>query len=127
MGMDRGAVIRIGDREYNLLLTTRATKEIAGRFGGLENLGDRILKAENFEQALSEIVWLIALLANQEVQIHNLKHPEDKKELLTEEEIELLTNPGDLTDYRDAIMQAMTNGTKRNVESEPDTKNPEAG
>ncbi len=127
MDMDRGAVIRIGDREYNLLLTTRATKEIAGRYGGLENLGDRILKAENFEQALSEIVWLIALLANQEVMIHNLKHPEDKKELLTEEEIELLTNPGDLTDYRDAIMQAMTNGTKRNVESEPDTKNPEAG
>ncbi len=127
MDMDRGAVIRIGDREYNLLLTTRATKEIAGRYGGLENLGDRILKAENFEQALSEIVWLIALLANQEVMIHNLKHPEDKKELLTEEEIELLTNPGDLTDYRDAIMQAMTNGTKRNVESEPDTKNTEAG
>ncbi len=127
MDMDRGAVIRIGDREYNLLLTTRATKEIAGRYGGLENLGDRILKAENFEQALSEIVWLIALLANQEVMIHNLKHPEDRKELLTEEEIELLTNPGDLTDYRDAIMQAMTNGTKRNVESEPDTKNPEAG
>ncbi len=127
MDMDRGSVIRIGDREYNLLLTTRATKEIAGRYGGLENLGDRILKAENFEQALSEIVWLIALLANQEVMIHNLKHPEDKKELLTEEEIELLTNPGDLTDYRDAIMQAMTNGTKRNVESEPDTKNTEAG
>ncbi len=127
MDMDRGAVIRIGDREYNLLLTTRATKEIAGRYGGLENLGDRILKAENFEQALSEIVWLIALLANQEVMIHNLKHPEDRKELLTEEEIELLTNPGDLTDYRDAIMQAMTNGTKRNVESEPDTKNTEAG
>jgi hypothetical protein len=127
MDMDRGAVIRIGDREYNLLLTTRATRESAGRCGGLENLRDRILKAENFEQALSEIVWLIALLANQEVMIHNLKHPEDKKELLTEEEIELLTNPGDLTDYRDAIMQAMTNGTKRNVESEPDTKNTEAG
>ena len=127
MDMDRGAVIRIGDREYNLLLTTRATKEIAGRYGGLENLGDKILKAENFEMALGEIVWLIALLANQEVQIHNLKHPDDKRPLLTEEEIELLTNPGDLAEYREAIMQALTNGTKRNVESEPDEKNTEAG
>ena len=126
MDTDRGAVIRIGEQEHNLLLTTKATKEIAGRYGGLENLGDKILKAENFEMALGEIVWLIALLANQEVQIHNLKHPDDKRPLLTEEEIELLTNPGDLAEYREAIMQALTNGTKRNVESEPDEKNTEA-
>ena len=126
MDTDRGAVIRIGEREHNLLLTTKATKEIAGRYGGLENLGDKILKAENFETALGEIVWLIALLANQEVQIHNLKHPDDKRTILTEEEIELLTNPGDLAEYREAIMQALTNGTKRNVESEPDEKNTEA-
>ncbi len=123
MDTDRGAVIRIGEQEHTLLLTTKATKEIAGRYGGLENLGDKILKAENFEMALGEIVWLIALLANQEVQIHNLKHPDDKQALLTEEEIELLTNPGDLAEYREAIMQALTNGTKRNVESEPDEKN----
>ena len=126
MDMDRSAVIRIGDREHTLLLTTKATKEIAGRYGGLENLGDKILKSENFEQALGEIVWLIALLANQEVQIHNLKHPDEKQDPLTEEEIELLTNPGDLAEYREAIMQALTNGTKRNVESEPDEKNTEA-
>ena len=126
MDTDRGAVIRIGEQEHTLLLTTKATKEIAGRYGGLENLGDKILKAENFEMALGEIVWLIALLANQEVQIHNLKHPDDKRPLLTEEEIELLTNPGDLAEYREAIMQALTNGTKRNVESEPDEKNTEA-
>lgn len=29
----------------------------------------------------------------------------------------------DLTDYKDAIMEAMYRGTKRNVESEPDSKN----
>ena len=127
MDTDRGAVIRIGEQEHTLLLTTKATKEIAGRYGGLENLGDKILKAENFETALGEIVWLIALLANQEVQIHNLKHPDDKQPRLTEEEIELLTNPGDLAEYREAIMHALTNGTKRNVESEPDEKNTEAG
>ena len=26
------------------MLTTRATKEIAGRYGGLENLGDKLMK-----------------------------------------------------------------------------------
>ena len=40
MDNERTAVITIGDEEYTLLLTTKATKEIAGRYGGLENLGE---------------------------------------------------------------------------------------
>ena len=58
------ATITIGDVEYTMTLTTRATKEIASRYGGLENLGDRLMQSENFEQALEEIVWLITLLVN---------------------------------------------------------------
>jgi len=119
--------IKVGEKEYELLLTTRATKEIAGRYGGLENLGDKLMKAENFEMALGEIVWLITLLANQPILIHNLKNKNDTKELLTEEEVELLTSPLDLAEYKDAITDALLKATKRNVESEADSKNPEAG
>ena len=39
-------------QEYAMLLTTRATKALAGRYGGLENLGEKLMKAENFEMAL---------------------------------------------------------------------------
>lgn len=85
MDNERSAKINIGGTEYELVLTTRATKEIAGRYGGLENLGDKLMKSENFEMALDEIVWLITLLANQSVLIHNLKHPEEKREPLTQE------------------------------------------
>jgi len=92
--------IKVGEKEYELLLTTKATKEIAGRYGGLENLGDKLMKAENFEMALGEIIWLITLLANQPILIHNLKHKDDKQELLTEEEVELLTSPMDLANTR---------------------------
>lgn len=46
---DRGSIIKIGENDYELILTTRATKEIAKRYGGLENLGDRLMKSENFE------------------------------------------------------------------------------
>lgn len=70
---DRGSIIKIGENDYELILTTRATKEIAKRYGGLENLGDRLMKSENFEMALDEIIWLITLLANQSVMIYNLK------------------------------------------------------
>ena len=72
---ERTATVNIGGQEYEMLLTTRATKAIAGRYGGLENLGEKLMKAENFEMALDEIVWLITLLCNQPILVHNLKHP----------------------------------------------------
>ena len=103
---DRSAKINIGGREFELILTTRATKEIAGRYGGLENLGQKLMRSENFEMALDELVWLITLLANQSVLIHNLRSPEDKQELLTQETVELLTSPLELAEYKTAIMEA---------------------
>ena len=127
MDSERTANITIGDVEHTLVLTTRATKEIAGRYGGLENLGDKLMKSENFEMAISEIVWLITLLANQIILIHNLKSKDEKRPLLTEEEVELLTSPFDLAGYKAAIMEALYKGTKRNIESEHDSKNGEAG
>lgn len=120
---ERKAVINVGGEDYELLLTTKATKEIAGRYGGLENLGDHLMKSENFEMAIGEIVWLISLLANQSILVHNLKHRDSPKELLTEEMVELLTVPADLATYKSAIMEALLKGTKRNVESEADAKN----
>ena len=128
MDNERAASITIAGKEYQLILTTRATKEIAKRYGGLANLGDKLMKSENFELALDELIWLIALLANQSIQIHNFQHPEDKREPLTEEAIELLTTPTDLAEYKDAIMDSMLRGTKRYVESEPQPeKNASAG
>ena len=127
MGQERSTSILIGGEEHTLILTTKATKEIAGRYGGLENLGDKLMKSENFEMAIGEIVWLITLLANQSILIHNLKHKDSPKELLTEEEVELLTTPMDLAGYKAAITEALYKGTKRNIESEPDTKNTPVG
>ena len=124
---ERTAAISIGGEEYTLVLTTRATKQIAGRYGGLENLGDKLLKSENFEMAIGEIVWLITLLANQSLLIHNLKHKEAPRDLLTEEDVELLTSPADLATYKAAIMEALYKGTKRNIVSEDDPKNAEVG
>ena len=123
MTTDRTTNITIGGDEYTLVLTTKATKEIAGRYGGLENLGDKLMKSEDFEMAIGEIVWLITLLANQSILIFNLKNRDNPKPLLTEEEVEILTVPSELATYKEAITEALYKGTKRNVESEADPKN----
>lgn len=128
MADERSAPVRIGGKDYEMILTTRATKEIAKRYGGLSNLGDKLMKTENFEMALDEIVWLITLLVNQSVLVHNLQNPDDKKEMLTEEAVELLTSPFELAEYKNSLMSAMMKGAKRNVESEEDSsKNAEVG
>ena len=56
-----------------------------------------------------------------------LKNKENSKELLTEEMVELLTAPADLAGYKAAITEALYKGTKRNIESETDTKNAQVG
>ena len=127
MDNERSAIINVGGNEYELVLTTKATKQIAGRYGGLENLGDKLMKSENFEMAIEEIVWLITLLANQSILIYNLKHKDNPKDPLTEEEVELLTVPSDLAEYKSAITEALYKGTKRNIESEADPKNAVVG
>lgn len=122
---DRSAVITLGGEDYELILTTRATKEIAKRYGGLDELGEKLLSADDVGATLDEIVWLLVTLANQSRMIHNLKNPKNQVKLVTAEEIELLTSPADFIDYKDAIMTAMQRGTQRNVLSEDDdtTKN----
>jgi hypothetical protein len=126
MDDDRSAVITIGGEEYRLILTTRATKEIGARYGGLDKLGDRLMKERDFSLALEEIIWLIVLLANQSVMIHNIRHKDDQRELLTDEMVELLTTPVELSEYKDAITEALFKGMKRNVESEDTGKNQQA-
>lgn len=127
MDKERGADIALGGETYTLVLTTRATKEISARYGGLGNLGDKLMKSKDMEKSLDEIVWLITLLANQGLLIHNLMHKDEPKELLTTEIVELLSAPADFLQYKDAIMEAMCKGAKRNIESEEDTKNAQVG
>ena len=118
MQNDRSATITIGGQEYELILTTLATKEIGQRYGGLENLGEKLMKAENFALALDEINNLIILLANQAILRHNYLHKDNPKELLTLEFVELFTEPHELATYKSAITEAMFRGTKRHIESE---------
>ena len=123
MANDRSAFIKIGDEEYELLLTTRATKEIAKRYGGLDKLGDKLLKNEDIETALVEVIWLITILANQPILIYNFKNKDNQKELLTEEIVELFTTPNELAHFKEAITESLLKGTKRNVVSEENSKN----
>jgi hypothetical protein len=117
MESEHGATITIGGEEYELILSTRATKDIASRYGGLDALGEKLLQPNSTDAALSEVVWLVVTLANQSIMAHNLRKNNPPRELLTEETVELLTTPYDLIAIKDSILEAMVKGTKRTIES----------
>lgn len=60
---ERSTIVKDGGAEYEIHLTAKTTKEIAGRYRGLDNMDDKHMKSENFEIALYEIAWLIAFCA----------------------------------------------------------------
>lgn len=123
---ERGAMITLCGSQYELILTTKATKEINRRYGGLGKLGDRLSKAETFEETIDELVWLLTLLINQGILVHNAVNKffeEKQKPLFSEDDIEVLTSPADFADYKDAIFEALQKGAMRHVKSEETPKN----
>ena len=118
------SVIKIGNKEYELLLTTKATKEINNKFGGLENVGNKLTESKSVGESLEIVIWLIVLLANQAILRKNLLEGTKESEI-KEEELEILTSPADLNDFTSAIMNALIVGTKRNIESDESGKNAE--
>ena len=120
------AKVTINGKEYPLLLTTRATRHIAERYGGLDMLGDKLLKSENFEAAIEEIVWLVCELANQYITVEEFILKGKPVPLLSEDMVEAMTTPYDLTLFKDAILEAFKEGMERSVQSEA-IKNTKAG
>ena len=127
---ERGAMITLCGNQYELILTTKATKEINRRYGGLGKLGDRLSKAESFEETIDELVWLLTLLINQGILVHNAVNKllgEKQKPLFSEDDIEVLTSPADFADYKDAIFEALQKGAMRHIKSEESSKNVTVG
>ena len=118
----RATYLVLGKEKIPLLLTLKATREIATRYGGLEELGNNMLESMDLNGMIDEIVWLIVVLANQCILIENLENKTNKP-LLTADELELKMDPYEMTSYREAILAALQAGQKQYVQSEENLKN----
>lgn len=123
MENDRSSVITLCGKEYEAVLSIKATQEITKRYGGLEQMGNKLTNAENAAEQIDEALWLVTLLIDQGVQRHNLLHPDDKRTPLTEDEVAVLASPADFTEISKSITSVVVNGSKRSVESEDEPKN----
>ena len=67
MENERTSIIKIGKKEYELVLTNKATKELNNKFGGLDKIGNKLAEATNVADQLDLVIWLIVLLGNQAI------------------------------------------------------------
>ena len=124
---ERSVPCRVAGKDYPMALTLRATKAITERFGDLEALGDK-LRTAPFGEQLDMVLWLLSLLMAEGCAQENFLHPEQPQLTPpTQELLELFFTPGDLVGLRDVIFRCMTVGLGREVQTEDDGKNPEAG
>lgn len=127
---ERSALITLCGKEYEMILTTKAMKDINSRYGGLGKLGDRLSQSETFEEVIDELVWLLTQLINQGIAVENFKRRKRGEKyipIFKPEEIEILTSPADFAGYKDAIFEALKKGTERYVKSEENPKNVTVG
>jgi hypothetical protein len=121
--MNRIGEIEIAGSTYPLNFSTKAAKEIAKRYNGLENIEDAFAD-KAVDAMMDEIVWLLSLLIAQGVAYKRIVEGEEVKGI-TADELEVVLGVADMTDVKDKIMNAMLGGMKREVEVEIDPKNVE--
>jgi hypothetical protein len=121
--MNRIGEIEIAGKLYPLNFSTKAAKEIAKRYDGLENIEDAF-SGKAVDAMMDEIVWLLSLLISQGVAYKRIVDGEDVKGI-TADELEVVLGVADMAGLKDKIMDAMLCGMKREVEVEVDPKNAE--
>jgi hypothetical protein len=121
--MNRIGEIEIAGSTYPLNFSTKAAKEIAKRYDGLENI-EGAFSGKAVDAMMDEIVWLLSLLIAQGVAYRRIVEGEEVKGI-TADELEVVLGVADMAGLKDKIMGAMLIGMKREVEVEIDPKNAE--
>ena len=99
-------------------------RDIMGMMGKVKEMQSKMEKVQE-EIAALEVEGragggLVTVILNGKGEMRSLKIDPS---LLKEDEVEILTSPIDLAEYKEAIMNALYKGAKRNVFSEESPKN----
>jgi len=115
---DKILITMLDGSEYELILTTNATRIFVEKYGGLEKLGEALLEETDQTTKFREVVYIISVLANQSVLINNMLNPENKKPEITEDMVNLLTTPFHFQEYNEKLIAVMRRDMTRNIKSE---------
>lgn len=124
--LDRSRPVTIDGQQYDMLMTTEATIEIADMVGGLENF-DTAIDALDAKDMLLMLTNLIVVLVNQGTAARKYKDPSYDRPQLTTETLRMTTTPSDLLALKGQIQDAIEAGMGLNIKHEDEEKNLNAG
>lgn len=120
--MDRNTYVTLAGREYPLNFSTRASIEIKKKFGGVEELGQKMMGGDVAE-ALETLTWLLDVLLRQGAAYHRIATGE-ALETPSAEDLEVIVGIDSVAELTEAVLNALQGGARREVEVEE--KNREA-
>lgn len=122
--MNRICFFELNGAQYPLNLSMKATRLIAERFGGMENVGEAV-SGKPMGEVLETLSWLLAVLMQQGFAYCDLTGAERPEKLLKQEELEVLLQPADIPQIQNAVFGTIGMGAAREVETEDAGKNAE--
>lgn len=105
---ENGVTVKIAGKEYRLVFTTAAMKQVGAKYGGIEQMGEK-MDADR-SAAIDDICWLVALLANQGIMIDTRNTNPNNPDLLNVDLVGLLTMPWEIESLSQAAIHAIELG-----------------
>lgn len=107
----QGIPLTLGGREFQLLFTLNAIDAIQDAIqdaSGGKNVVDALsaMFSDDQKEMAGAVKTVLAALLNDDVERWNWKHPEDKKDGVTEQEVGWMVDIDNLNDVRYAILKA---------------------
>ena len=105
---ENGVTVTIAGKEYRLVFTTAAMKQVGAKYGGIEQMGEKMDSDKT--AAIDDICWLVALLANQGIMLDTGNTKPDNPALLNADKVALLTMPWEIEALSQAAVRSIEVG-----------------
>lgn len=112
----RTSSIKINGASHLLCFSARVMRACAQRYNGMKNM-DQALAGGNEEKILDEYIWLVSEMMNAGDRYAKLEGLDNPKPY-TYDQLYDICGTEDIAAIRESITNAISNGTKRNVETE---------
>lgn len=116
---EKGRIVEINGKKYNMVYTSAAMLEVMDRFGDVEGMAEKM--QNNPSEAARIVPWLISLLCNQGIMLETGNTKPTNPDLLTPELFALWTMPKEWKPLMDMAMEAIAvgSGTYHTAETGP--------
>lgn len=114
----RTGKIEISGKEYLLCFSARVVRDCAERYGDIKDIFSVLTKAEETKQ-MDESFWLLAKMidaGDRYARLEGIENPAP----LSQEDLYDIFGVDDLLDMKTKIMDTVTNGNEREIETEPE-------